>query len=39
VPDAGFNPATATPATMANLVRQRPYRAFIHASLLVRPNA
>ena len=39
VPDAGFNPATATPATMANLVRQRPFRAFMHASLLVRPTA
>ena len=39
VTDAGFNPATATPATMANLVRQRPFRAFMHASLLVRPTA
>lgn len=39
VADAGFNPATATAATMANLVRQRPFRAFIHASLLVRPTA
>jgi hypothetical protein len=39
VSDAGFNPATATPATMANLVRQRPFRAFMHASLLVRPTA
>ena len=39
VPDAGFNPATATAATMANLVRQRPFRAFMHASLLVRPTA
>ena len=34
-----FTPATATPATMANLVRQRPFRAFMHASLLVRPPA
>jgi hypothetical protein len=39
VSDAGFNPATATAATMANLVRQRPFRAFMHASLLVRPTA
>lgn len=39
VPDASFNPATATAATMANLVRQRPFRAFMHASLLVRPPA
>ena len=38
VSDAGFNPATATSATMANLVRQRPFRAFMHASLLVRPT-
>jgi len=39
VPDAGFTPAAATAATMANLVRQRPFRAFMHASLLVRPTA
>jgi hypothetical protein len=38
VADAHFNPASATAATLANLVRQRPYRAFIHASLLVRPR-
>ena len=38
VPDAGFNPVTGTAATMANLVRQRPFRAFMHASLLVRPT-
>jgi hypothetical protein len=38
VTDAHFNPASATAATMANLVRQRPFRAFIHASLLVRPR-
>ena len=38
VPDAGFNPATATAATMASLVRQRPFRAFMHASLLVSPK-
>jgi hypothetical protein len=37
VPDAGFSPGSATPASMANLVRQRPFRAFLHASLLVRP--
>lgn len=36
VPDASFNPATATAATMASLVRQRPFRAFMHGSLLVR---
>jgi len=39
VSDASFNPTTATAATMANLVRQRPFRAFMHASLLVRPLA
>jgi hypothetical protein len=37
VPDASFNPATATAAAMANLVRQRPFRAFLHGSLLLRP--
>jgi len=37
VPDASFQPGSATPASMANLVRQRPFRAFMHASLLVRP--
>ncbi len=36
VPDAGFTPASATAATIASLVRQRPFRAFLHASLLVR---
>jgi hypothetical protein len=36
VPDAAFNPATATAASMAMLVRQRPFRAFLHASLLIR---
>ncbi len=36
VPDANFSPATATAADMARLVRQRPFRAFLHASLLVR---
>ena len=39
VTDANFNPTTANAATMANLVRQRPFRAFMHASLLVRPTA
>jgi hypothetical protein len=39
VSDANFNPTTATAATMANLVRQRPFRAFMHASLLVRPTS
>ncbi len=39
VPDAAFVPATATAATMASLVRQRPFRAYLHASLLVRPTA
>jgi hypothetical protein len=39
VSDASFTPATATSATMATLVRQRPFRAFMHASLLVRPSA
>ena len=36
VPDANFPPATTTAAAIANLVRQRPFRAFLHASLLVR---
>jgi hypothetical protein len=35
-PDAGFTPAAATAANLASLVRQRPFRAFLHASLLVR---
>jgi hypothetical protein len=39
VPDAGFTPANADAARMASLVRQRPFRAFLHASLLVRPEA
>jgi hypothetical protein len=39
VPDAAFTPQNATAATMANLVRQRPFRAFLHASLLVRLGA
>ena len=39
VSDANFNPAsaTATAAAMANLVRQRPFRAFLHGSLLLQP--
>lgn len=36
VQDALFAPATATAASVASLVRQRPFRAFVHASLLVR---
>lgn len=36
VPDAGFVPHSATAASVASLVRQRPFRAFIHASLLIR---
>jgi hypothetical protein len=39
VPDASFTAATATAATVANLVRQRPFRAFLHASLLIRLGA
>lgn len=39
VPDAGFTPANANAASMANLVRQRPFRAYLHASLLVRLEA
>jgi hypothetical protein len=39
VPDAGFTPSSATAATMASLVRQRPFRVFLHASLLVRLGA
>ena len=37
--DAGFNGATATAASIATLVRQRPFRAFLHASLLIRLGA
>jgi hypothetical protein len=36
VPDAAFTPANATGASMAMLVRQRPFRAYLHASLLIR---
>ena len=39
VPDAGFTAANATAATVASLVRQRPFRAFLHASLLIRLGA
>ena len=39
VPDAGFTAANATAATVARLVRQRPFRAFLHASLLIRLGA
>ncbi len=39
VPDANFTVATATAATVSSLVRQRPFRAFLHASLLIRPKA
>lgn len=35
VPDAAFVPGTATAAAMASLVRQRPFRAYLHASLLI----
>lgn len=35
VPDAHFTAAGATAASVASLVRQRPFRAFLHASLLV----
>jgi hypothetical protein len=38
VPDAGFTPQNATAASLASLVRQRPFRAFIHASLLIGPG-
>ena len=34
--DAAFVPQNATAAGIANLVRQRPFRAYLHASLLVR---
>lgn len=37
--DVGFTPANATAATVASLVRQRPFRAFLHASLLIRLGA
>jgi hypothetical protein len=37
--DAGFTAANATAATVASLVRQRPFRAFLHASLLIRLGA
>jgi hypothetical protein len=36
VPDANFSPQQATAASLASLTRQRPFRAFLHASLLVR---
>jgi hypothetical protein len=36
VPDAQFSPAQANAASMASLTRQRPFRAFLHASMLVR---
>jgi hypothetical protein len=36
VADAHFTPDQATAASMANLTRQRPFRVFLHASLLVR---
>jgi hypothetical protein len=39
VPDAAFTTANATAATIASLVRQRPFRAFLHASLLIRLGA
>jgi hypothetical protein len=39
VPDAGFTVAHATAANVASLVRQRPFRAFLHASLLIRLGA
>ena len=39
VPDAAFTAANATAATVASLVRQRPFRAFLHASLLIRLGA
>lgn len=39
VPDASFVTASATAANLANLLRQRPFRVFLHASMLVRPKA
>ena len=36
VPDANFSPAQATAASIASLTRQRPFRAFLHGSMLVR---
>jgi hypothetical protein len=40
VPDANFRPDQATAASLASLTRQRPFRAFLHGSLLVRlPSA
>jgi hypothetical protein len=36
VPDVAFSPQNANAANVAMLVRQRPFRAFIHASLLIR---
>ena len=38
VADASFVASSATAADVANLVRQRPFRVFLHASLLVRPK-
>jgi hypothetical protein len=37
--NVSFTPANATAASIATLTRQRPFRAFLHASLLVRPSA
>jgi hypothetical protein len=39
VPDAHFAPDQATAASMASLTRQRPFRAYLHGSLLVRRPA
>jgi hypothetical protein len=36
VQEVGFTSGNATAASMASLVRQRPFRAFLHASLLIR---
>jgi hypothetical protein len=35
----GFSPGAASSATLASLLRQRPFRAFLHASTLIRPRS
>ena len=39
IPAIGFSFATATGASVANVVQQRTFRAFLHASALVGPES
>ena len=39
VPDAGFTPAAADAASIAYVLQQRTFRAFLHASVLVRTGS